>query len=183
MKPPLTSAPPTELVRRLCRTWEAVQPVIARSLAAQGLDGRVQAGMGLVLFALFEQDGQPIRDIARRGHVSHVAVLRLARRMEIRGLVACRDCPDDGRSTRVWLTPSGRALEGRLRAVSRRNHETLTRILGAKDAIRLNDLLGRLLDGLDAGIGNGPRLRSRQKAASRRGGRAAKATSSLPRRP
>jgi len=148
MNSSLKSAPPTELVRRLCRTWEALQPVIARSLAAEKLDERVQPGMGLVLFALFEEDGQVIRDIARRGQVSHVAVLQLVRRLEQAGFVHRKDCPDDGRATRIWLTPTGRLIEARMQAASRRNREVLTRILGADDAVRLNDLLGRLLDGL-----------------------------------
>ena len=148
MQSPPTSAPPIELVRRLCRTWEALQPVIARSLAAEGLNNRVQPGMGLVLFALYEQDGQVLRDIARRGQVSHVAVVQLVRRLEQAGFVRRKDCPDDGRATRIWLTPTGRLIEARIQAVSRRNREVLTKILGSDDAVRLNDLLGRLLDGL-----------------------------------
>jgi DNA-binding MarR family transcriptional regulator len=168
MNSSLKSAPPTELVRRLCRTWEALQPVIARSLAAEKLDERVQPGMGLVLFALFEQDGQVIRDIARRGHVSHVAVLQLVRRMEEVDLAKRKDCPDDGRATRVWLTPLGRSLEGRMHAASKRNRDTLTGILGDADAARLNELLGRLLDGLQVENDAKTALRAPKKTVTRR---------------
>ena len=129
MTPPLTSAPPVELVRRLARTWEAVQPLIARSLAAAGLGEVLQPGMGLVLFALFEEDGMRISDIARRGCVSHVAILRLVRCLEQARLVRRMDCPDDGRATRVWLTQSGRAVERPMKAAAKSNRETLTRIL------------------------------------------------------
>lgn len=148
MKPPPTSAPPVELVRRLARTWEAVQPLIARSLAAEGLGEILQPGMGLVLFALFEEDGLRIGDIARRGCVSHVAVLRLVRGLEQAGIVRRADCQDDGRATRVWLTRKGRAVERPMKAAAKCNRETLTRILGYEDAVLLNELLGRLLDGL-----------------------------------
>ncbi len=144
------STPPVELVRRLARTWEALQPLIARSLVAEGLGARVRPGMGLVLFALFEEDGRLIGDIARRGHVSHVAALQLVSRMEAEGLVKRRDCAEDGRATRVWLTPAGRGLEARMQAASRRNREVLVKLLGLDDALTLNNLLGRLLDGLAA---------------------------------
>ncbi len=168
MNKPSTSASPVELARRLSRTWEAVQPLISRSLVAEGLDARVRPGMGLVLFALVEEDGRLIGDIARRGHVSHVAALQLVTRLEKAGLVRRKDCPDDGRATRVWLTPTGRALEGKLLGVSARNHEALVKILGRSDAIKLNDLLGRLLDGLAAENSAASAAISRHKSSVRR---------------
>jgi DNA-binding MarR family transcriptional regulator len=162
--------PPVELVRRLARTWEALQPLIARSLAAEGLGQRVRPGMGLVLFALFEEDGRLIGEIAQRGHVSHVAALRLVSRMEQAGLVQRKDCLEDGRATRVWLTASGRSMEARMHAASRRNREVLARILGAQDAATLNDLLGRLLDGLAAENAAAAGARTRLKPARRKSG-------------
>ncbi|MFZ5830865.1 MAG: MarR family winged helix-turn-helix transcriptional regulator [Planctomycetota bacterium] len=162
-----------ELPSRLGRTCVAAQQLIAQSLKAQGLAKLFRPGMGLVMFALYKQDGMIIRDIARRARVSHVAVLQMAARMERAGLVKRANCPDDRRATRVWLTPLGRSLRPRLAAVHRCNVDVLTAVLGARDAARLNDLLGRLLEGLDAGregAGNGEtpsRKRTRTAGASR----------------
>lgn len=114
----------------------------------------VKPGMGLPLFALFEQDGQMVCDIAARGQVSHVAVLQLIKRMEQGGLVKRKDCPEDGRATRVWLTASGRSLEPRMQSVRARNLATLIRILSAEDAALLDSLLGRLIEGLRADEAN-----------------------------
>lgn len=145
-----TPANDGSLVRQLCRTWEALQPLIARSVAMEGLEDRVLAGMGQVLFELYREDGQMIRDLAAAGHISHVAALQLVRRIEAAGLVKRRDCPEDGRATRVWLTSRGRSIESRMKAVSQRNHAALVEILGKNDVELLNALLGHLLDGLDA---------------------------------
>lgn len=116
--------------------------------AAEELDGTAPSGSGLVLFALFERDGWTIGELAQRAKVTHVAVLHLIQRLEDARLVKRKQCPDDGRATRVWLTQRGRDLEPRMRALHERNLTTLTRVLGKEDATRLGELLGRLIDGL-----------------------------------
>jgi DNA-binding MarR family transcriptional regulator len=116
--------------------------------AAEELDGTAPSGSGLILFALFDHEGWTIGELAQRAKVTHVAVLHLIQKLEKADLVTRRQCPEDGRATRVWLTQRGRDLEPRMRALHERNLGTLTRVLGAEDATRLGELLGRLIEGL-----------------------------------
>jgi DNA-binding MarR family transcriptional regulator len=145
------SQPPrknNDLPRRLSRVWTALQPVILNHLAIEGLAGVVQPGMGHVLFALVEEDGLIIRDIARRAQVSHVAVLQTVEKLENAGLVKRRASSADGRATQVWLTSAAQALRPQLRRINERNIACIEEIIGRDGATLLNGLLGRLLDGL-----------------------------------
>ena len=127
--------------------WKAA---LDANYAAEELDGTAPSGAGLVLFALFERDGWTIGELAQRSKVTHVAVLHLIQRLEEALLVKRKQCPQDGRATRVWLTQHGRDLEPKMRALHERNLNTLTRVLGMEDATRLGELLGRLIEGLAA---------------------------------
>jgi len=148
---PLEGAPPIpedldELPRRLARALAAWKGVLAANLAAEGIGNIVPVGSGLVLFALYERDGWTVGELARRARVSHVAVLQTLHRLEKNGLTRRETCRDDRRVTRVWLTRRGRSLEPKMRALHARNLATLTHALGARDAVRLGSLLGRLIE-------------------------------------
>lgn len=137
-----------ELPRNILRSWMSWKAVLDANYAAEELAGTVPSGSGLIMFPLFESDGWAIGELAQRAKVTHVAVLHLVQRLETARLVKRRRCSDDGRATRVWLTPRGRDLEPRMRALHERNLKTLTGVLGIKDARRLGTLLGRLIEGL-----------------------------------
>jgi DNA-binding MarR family transcriptional regulator len=137
-----------ELSRRIFRVAMVWKEVLDGNITAEGLDGIVPSGAGLVLFALFERDGWTVGELARRAKVSHVAVLHVIQRIEDAGLVKRKSCPDDRRATRVWLTPLGRELEPRMKTLHERNLATLVGILGSQDAIKLGELLERLMAGL-----------------------------------
>ncbi len=137
-----------ELPRRIARMWVVWKNALDANYSAEELDGVAPSGSGLILFALFERDGWTVGELAQRSKVTHVAVLHLIQRMEAARLVKRKQCPQDGRATRVWLTELGRGLEPRMRALHERNIGTLTRVLGAEDATRLGGLLGRLIEGL-----------------------------------
>ena len=71
----------------------------------------------LVLLVLWEQDGQPVNDLARRLHLETNTVTPLLQRMEHEGLVSRRRSDKDGRQVLVSLTAAGRELEHRAAAV------------------------------------------------------------------
>ena len=153
--PPLTPRQPEpadldELPRRILRSWLVWKTALDANYAAEELDGTAPSGSGLVLFSLFGCDGWTIGELAHRSKVTHVAVVHLIQRLEDARLVKRKQCPEDGRVTRVWLTQRGRDLEPKMRALHERNLATLTRVLGTDDATRLGELLGRLIEGLAA---------------------------------
>jgi DNA-binding MarR family transcriptional regulator len=73
------------------------------------------------------------------------ATSRLIDRLEKAGLIAREACPDDGRGQMIAITPSGRALRGKMWDVY---GAAIDRHVGAKlsneEARRLSELLGKL---------------------------------------
>ena len=71
----------------------------------------------LVLLVLWEQDAQPVNDIARRLYLETNTVTPLLKRMEAEGVVERRRGSKDARQIIVSLTPKGRELQDKLSAV------------------------------------------------------------------
>ena len=65
----------------------------------------------LVMMVLWEQDAQPVNDIARRLYLETNTVTPLLKRMEAEGLVTRTKGKADARQVIVQLTGKGRALE------------------------------------------------------------------------
>ena len=65
----------------------------------------------LVLLVLWEQDHQPVNDIARRLHLETNTVTPLLQRMEKQGLLTRKRGKEDTRQRIVSLTPQGKAME------------------------------------------------------------------------
>lgn len=65
----------------------------------------------LVMMVLWEQDAQPVNDIAKRLYLETNTVTPLLKRMEAEGLVTRTKGKADARQVIVQLTGKGRALE------------------------------------------------------------------------
>ncbi|MBO4519458.1 MAG: MarR family transcriptional regulator [Paludibacteraceae bacterium] len=65
----------------------------------------------LVMLVLWEQDKQPVNDIARRLHLETNTVTPLLQRMEKQGLLTRKRGKEDTRQRIVSLTAQGKALE------------------------------------------------------------------------
>ena len=65
----------------------------------------------IVLLVLWEQDKQPVNDIARRLHLETNTVTPLLQRMEKQGLLTRKRGKEDTRQRIVSLTAQGKALE------------------------------------------------------------------------
>jgi len=71
-------------------------------------DFQVSAAQAGVLFVLEKQDGALAGDIAQTLDLVPSAVSGLIDRMQRQQLLERKKCPEDGRATRLWLTPLGR---------------------------------------------------------------------------
>ena len=103
----------------------------------------------LVMMVLWEQDGQPVNDIARRLYLETNTVTPLLKRMEAAGLVAREKESADGRKVIIRLTEAGRALEKRASGVPYRvGNAVACRSVTAETApalyAALDDLIGTL---------------------------------------
>jgi len=65
----------------------------------------VRASYGALLIPLFEEDGLRMGELARRARLSKQTVTTMARLLERDGLVSRRPDPNDGRASRLLLTP------------------------------------------------------------------------------
>ena len=72
----------------------------------------------LVLLVLWENDAQPVNDIAKRLFLETNTVTPLLQRMEKEGVLVRRKGEADGRQTIVSLTQRGRELQAELADVS-----------------------------------------------------------------
>ena len=135
-------------------------------------------GQAICLRFLSANDGITQRDLADALHLARPTVSRMLRAMERGGFVERRPDRDDQRLTRVFLTPAGRALEGRLRAVSA---ATINETIGALSE-RDRRELGRLLEALGESISAAIDARRDERAARDAGGTAVTAGSVAARR-
>ena len=71
-------------------------------------DFQVSAAQAGVLFVLEKQDGALAGDIAQTLDLVPSAVSGLIDRMQRQQLLERKKCPEDGRATRLWLTPLGK---------------------------------------------------------------------------
>ncbi len=138
--------PLDQIVWYIGRAYYAYVGLLERVLAETGLDRHVRPGMGHILFALFEEDGRSIKDIAARTQLSGSTLTGMLARMEKAGVIGRRRDDEDGRVIRVRLTPLGRSLEPRCRLVIGTLGEVFHAGMGAKDALHAKRLLRRLTE-------------------------------------
>ena len=106
----------------------------------------------LVLLVLWEQDRQPVNDLAKRLHLETNTVTPLLQRMEQQGLVVRKRSKEDGRQVIVSLTGTGRELEQRAAGIPEKlgsrlacnhiNPQTIPELFAA-----LDDMIRKLEDG------------------------------------
>ena len=71
----------------------------------------VRASYGSLLLPLWEEDGLRMGELARRARLSKQTLTTMVRLMERDGLVRREPDPDDGRASRVSLTPRAKRLK------------------------------------------------------------------------
>jgi DNA-binding MarR family transcriptional regulator len=77
------------------------------------------------LFFLAQHDGRPLLALARGLMLDKSAATRMAERLEKKGLIERRPCPQDRRAVRVFLTPSGRWAERRCLTIVKEHNNAI----------------------------------------------------------
>ena len=105
----------------------------------------------LVLLALWEKDGQSVKELAARLRLDYGTLSPLVKRLESHGRVARSRNPQDERSTLVTLTPAGDAL----RPLASRlwTHAAEALHMSEADLATLRRLVGTVRDRLDVATG------------------------------
>lgn len=103
----------------------------------------------LVLMVLWEQDSQPVCDIAKRLLLDTNTVTPLLQRMEKQGLVTRTRGKEDTRQRIVSLTPQGKALEQKAKDIPRCLEQQLSDKIEDINCLRASiPALDQLIEGL-----------------------------------
>ena len=124
----------------------ASRQVASRISTAAGVDVSQQ---GAALLRVLLREGQlSVAALAAAVPMEIAAVSRQLRTLEAAGAVGRSASPDDGRVALIDLTPQGRALAERIRAVGVRHLQEALDGWTAADQRRLAGLMQRLVDDL-----------------------------------
>ena len=113
----------------LAKALQRWNELLRRRFAEEGY-GQVRPEYGSVLIPLYEEDGLPMGELARRARLSKQTITSMVREMERDGLVERRPDPADRRITRIVLTREAR----RFRVVAEAVLGELDRALGEHPA-------------------------------------------------
>lgn len=119
------------LIWEVGRAYFAYVGLLERVLVVQKLDHILRPGMGVVLFALYEQDQVSIKDLAERSQLACSTLTGVLQRMESAGLITRSRDTVDGRSVKITLTKLGRKLESKCREVAQQMTEISEQSVGA----------------------------------------------------
>ncbi len=122
--------------------------VLERELRVGGLSRFRAAGIGNVLFALFERDACIIKDLSERVQLSPSTLTETLRRMVKAGLVEQHRDSADGRASRIYLTKLGRSIEPKCRVVAAQVRGVLEKEMTQREVVELKKLLARMVDNL-----------------------------------
>ena len=106
-----------KLDNQLCFRFYAVSRLITQAYGPLLSEMEVTYPQYLVLLVLWERDGMPVNDIAKKLLLNTNTVTPLLKRMEEQNLVKRTKGVEDGRQVVVSLTPKGKALEEKAKCV------------------------------------------------------------------
>ncbi len=143
-----TYQPATGVGQLMCRVRTSYMSALDQALAHEpDLKELEISGAQYVILSLLgqgaaESASQLCRDISYDGG----AMTRMIDRLEAKGLIARRRCPEDRRLNKLSLTEAGRAALQKLRAVSVRILNRFLRGFSQADARQLEAYLTRMLE-------------------------------------
>ncbi len=135
----------------LAKVCKAHRGNVARCLAEIGL----HVGQEMVLAELWETVGLRGGELAARLNVEPPTVTKMLRRLEKCGLVERRQNPEDARSSVVYLTDKGRALQEPVARLWQEAEERTLASLNTADRETLHHLLAKMRGNLDPGVTTG----------------------------
>jgi len=119
------------------------------SMTRKGYDIEICPGQGRVIFSLWEEDGIPISELAKRTSLGKSTLTDLIDRLEDIGLVMRENHPSDRRVTLVWLTDTAKNMHDKYNRVSREMTDLFYEGFSSDEIDELETYLQRLLTNLE----------------------------------
>lgn len=108
----------------------------------------LHAGQIFILFELWRADGLSQIQLSANLRLSPPTINKMVKSLMNNGFVATAVCPDDGRVTKVYLTPQGAAIRPQVEETWRKLEEKLVANLTATEQLVLSQLFGKLVENL-----------------------------------
>ena len=126
----------------LAKVTVAHRNTLQKSVNESGL----HSGQVFVMFELWKSDGQRQIDLALRLGLSPPTVNKILGGLLENDFVTRAKYEDDARSTRIFLTPKGKAIRGQLELQWIKLEEQTVSALTETEALMLKQLLAKLLE-------------------------------------
>ena len=136
----------------LSRANIVFRELLRQTLQESSLHRHVKPGMGNLMFALYDQDGQTKTELARRLRLSKMTITRLVREIEKQKLVETVADDRDRRANRVMLTPLAKRLEPEYHKLALQLEERIAANFTQRQLADFSDYLRRLVDSLESGL-------------------------------
>ena len=143
-----TPISPNSLGFYLSRASIVFRELLKQSLAESSLKDYIKPGMVNLMFSLYEQDGVTKTELARTLSLSKMTITRLVRDIEKHGLAVSKADENDGRASRVHLTPLARKLEPEYAQLARSLEERISENFTPADLTQFRHHLKTLLESL-----------------------------------
>ena len=122
--------------------------VFQRLLQSSGV-AEFNGPQGRILYVLWQRDGVPIVELARKTGLAKNTLTAMLNRMEESGLVARRASPADRRQSLIALTEKAGSLRNQYEDVSQRMNEVFFQGFSPEEARALDGALDRILKNLE----------------------------------
>ena len=114
----------------------------------------------VLLAVLAEEEGVTQSDIGERMASDGNTIAAMLRLLEENGLIRRKQCEQDGRARRVYLTATGRRLEKRLARTAQTMHDRIDATMTATERKALFSILDRVAEIMSPQVSMGARPRS-----------------------
>jgi len=140
---------PESLGFYLSRATIVFRSLLKKSLSKSSLGDHIKPGMGNLMFALYEKDGQTKTELAGKLLLSKMTITRLVRDVAKQGLVEITTDKNDGRANRVHLTPLAKLLEKEYQEIATNLEERISSRFTPDQLSDFGSHLKTLLQSLD----------------------------------
>ena len=121
--------------------------IFTQMLKDYGID-ELNPGQGRILFALWQKDDVPIRELSIKTQLTKSTLTTMLKRLETAGYLSRNSDDDDERITKVKLSQMSKKLQSKYLEISRKMTEVFYGSMTEKDIDQFEDFLRCILDNL-----------------------------------
>lgn len=131
----------------IAKIHQITNRIFTQMLKDYGIE-ELNPGQGRILFALWQKDDVPIRELSIKTQLTKSTLTTMLKRLETAGYLTRNSDDDDERITKVKLSQMSKNLQSKYLGVSRKMTEVFYGSLTEKEIDQFEDFLRRILDNL-----------------------------------